>query len=130
MKKILVFVALLGGNLLAKPYPQQDLAALVSPEGFHFDRAIEMVKTLHPLAGGAITHFDSDADRERARRDIQLLAEMLERVRDDNIIGPDQPERPQLLWLLAQLGVYGHNLGLEDGRARARSNFEAVRKRP
>ena len=128
MKKPLLLVVLFSALANAEPYPQQDLAALVSPEGFHFDRAIEMVKTLHPLAGGAITHFDSDADRERARRDIQLLAEMLELVRDDNLIGPDQPERPQLLWLLAQLGVYGHNLGLEDGRARARSNFEAVLK--
>lgn len=126
MKKTLLLVALFSALANAEPYPQQDLAALVSPEGFHFDRAIEMVKTLHPLAGGAITHFDSDADRERARRDIQLLAEMLELVRDDNLIGPDQPERLTLLWLLAKLGVYGHNLDMEGGFQRANDNFAAA----
>ena len=126
MKKILVFVALLGGNLLAKPYPQQDLAALVSPQAFHFDRAIASVEVLRPLAGEYPTQFDSADDRKRARRDIRQLTQMLELVRDDNIIDAQHPQRLTLLWLLANLGVYAHNLDMEEGFRQASTNYEAA----
>lgn len=126
MRKILLLAALLGGFVQAEPYPQQDLASLVSPKAFHFDRAIALVKALQPLAGQYPTRFDSDADRQRARADIRALSGLLELVRDDNIIGPDQPERLTLLWLLAKLGVYGHNLDMEGGFQRANDNFAAA----
>lgn len=128
MKKILMLLLLAAGSVSALPYPQQDVAAVVTSEGFNLDRVLKIIDAIAKPAGVYPPRFDSEADKKRASQDVLALTNLLNLAVKEKMVQAGSPDYFHVLLAQAHLGWFGHNLQLPQAGAAADVAYQAAIK--